>query len=145
MVQLFLSIWNRLTGETDMESAEIVFREMIGSLFFQRYVICGLNDPCGYGILEEHPDRELHDRLGAISNVLGNIGYGKLYGEEQRYMMQFNQFISDMKPIVDNMLMVFADGTLAAKNRSERITVPRKLYKQSLYVYERLYDATFES
>ena len=138
MVQLFFSIWNRLSGECDLETAERVYRDVVGSLFFQRYVMCGLNDPCGYGILDEHPDKALHDRLGAISTVLGSIGYGRLIGEEQRYMMQFNQFISDMMPTVDNMLMIFADGTLVAKNRSERIAVPKKLYKQSLCVYGRL-------
>ena len=135
MAQLWYAVWNKLSGELDQQLSEAIYREAVGSLFFQRYLIGALTDPCGYGILDDYPDRALHDRLSAVGLVLGKLGCGQMFGEEQRYMMQFNQTISDNIPSMNSLLMLLADGSLVAKNRSEHIRVPNKLYRQSLYLY----------
>ena len=138
MAQLWFAVWGKLCGQTDQESAEIVYRQAVGSLFFHRFVMCALTDPCGYGILDEYPDKVLHDKLNAIALVLGKLSFGMLFSEEQRYMMQFNQFISDNIHTIDALLGTLCDGSLLGKNFSEHARVPKKLYQNSLGMFSRM-------
>ena len=138
MATMFVDLWERASGEWDQQFAEQMFREAVANLFFQRFVIMALNDPCGYGLMPDHPSEKLHGKLTSISLVLGKLSNGMLFGEEQSYMIQFNQFILDNTPFIIEFLSVLANGTLLTKAKSEHARLPRNLRHDSFSVFDEL-------
>ena len=139
---VFGSIFRRfrreeVVDEMDTQTCERTFQDVAGSLFFHRYIICSMADPCGYGITREYPSENLHKKLGAMAQLLGKIAHGRMFERQQSFMMQFNPFIEDAVPIALDMYARLAEGTDNA-GRSEHIHVPNGVYAGSLYLYEQL-------
>ena len=135
---MFADLWYRISGEWDRESAELLFKQTAANLFFQRYIIMALNDPCGYGLMPDYPNGKLHNKLTSISLVLGRLSNGMAFGEEERYMMQFNQFILDRIPFIVELYAILSNGTLPQKAKSENIKLPHDLKRKNLSIFDEL-------
>ena len=135
-MQFWISLWDKLNGELDVETADTVYRQAVGSLLFHRYIICCVTDPCGYGILEDHPEDELHKKLGAIAQVLGRLCYGVGFEAKQRYMKDFNNFISDQYPCIWRMCDNMREASFYKHSRSEHAKIGKPRYEQALAMYE---------
>ena len=108
MVQFFALLWNKMNSILDFQMAEMAYQQACGSLFFHRYVICAITDPCGYGILPDHPDSALHVKLSAIAQVLGKLSHGVYFDEGERYMTTFNKIIEACVVPMSNLYAALA-------------------------------------
>ena len=129
-----------MSGELDAATAKLGFAEVVGSLFMHRFVMCGVGDPCGYGLMSDYPDSDMHAKLSAVGQVLGKVAHCAPFGSEARYMQQFNGLIGERGEWMRELAEELADGRLLGKLRSEHAHVPSRLHKQSLCVYERMLE-----
>ena len=137
---MFADLWEKMSGEWEERHAEQMYRECVANLFYQRYIIAALNDPCGYGLMPDYPSEKLHDKLASMSLVLGKLSSGMLFSEEQSYMIRFNQFIIDNTSFIDDFLSVLASGTLLSKAKSEHPRLPRNLRHNSFSTFDELFS-----
>ena len=136
-------LWLRMKKEFDTQVGKELYLQVVGCLFFDRYIIPAFLDPFGYCIIDYEPDYNLHEVSFDLARIISKIAARAMCPESSKRMGKYNLFIGEHFNVIENISAAFATGSLKGNAILERVNVPQGIKRASYSVFDKAYRKKF--